>query len=425
MAQQIHIIEDDVAFGKMLTTFLERKGFQVSVSLTGQSARKTLAENNFDILITDLQLPDDSGLELLEYSQQVSPKTKVILMTGYAEVDTAVKAIKKGALDYISKPFRPEELLMIIEEDSQKIDSSETYISKTSEKKISPKTISEKPNFVVGISGSSKKFNEYLKLVGPTDMCVLIQGESGTGKEVAAKAIHNFSNRKGESFVAVDCGAIPKEIAASEFFGHVKGSFTGAINDKKGHFEAADGGTLFLDEVGNLSYENQIQLLRALQERRIKPVGSNTEIEVDVRILSATNEDLLKAVSDGKFREDLYHRLNEFSIHIPSLHERKEDLFLFTEYFLNEANSSLGKEVLGLSKEVGEAFKNYPWPGNLRELKNVIKRSVLLTNSALIPLEVIPREVLFSTKTKKRIFRFFKRKQRKAAYNKCIKRSRF
>lgn len=402
MAQQIHIVEDDVAFGKMLTSFLERKGFQVSVSLTGESARKKITENKFDLLITDLKLPDDSGLELLEFSQKTSPKTKVILMTGYADVDTAVKAIKKGALDYISKPFRPEELLMIIEEEAKNVESSKTSVSKTPEekKRTATKTNSEKNNFVFGISESSKKFNEYLKLVGPTDMCVLIQGESGTGKEVAAKAIHKYSSRRDRNFVAVDCGAIPKEIAASEFFGHIKGSFTGAVNDKKGHFEAADGGTLFLDEVGNLSYENQIQLLRALQERRIKPVGSNTEIEVDVRILSATNEDLLKAVSVGKFREDLYHRLNEFSIHIPSLHERKEDLFLFIEYFLAEANTSLGKEVLGLSKEVEDAFKNYAWPGNLRELKNVIKRSVLLTNSSLIPLEVIPREVLFSDKMK-------------------------
>lgn len=427
MAQQIHIVEDDVAFGKMLTSFLERKGFQVTVSLNGESARKTLTENNFDLLITDLKLPDVSGLELLEFSQKNTPRTKVILMTGYAEVDTAVKAIKKGALDYISKPFRPEELLMIIEEGFQNDESSEVPGSKiTEEKRItSPKANIEKPNFVVGISESSKKFNEYLKLVGPTDMCVLIQGESGTGKEVAAKAIHNYSDRQNKSFVAVDCGAIPKEIAASEFFGHVKGSFTGAVNDKKGHFEAADGGTLFLDEVGNLSYENQIQLLRALQERRIKPVGSNTEIEVDVRILSATNEDLLKAVSDGKFREDLYHRLNEFSIHIPSLHERKEDLFLFIEYFLAEANASLGKEVLGLSKNVEEAFKNYAWPGNLRELKNVIKRSVLLTNTALIPLEVIPREVLFSEKIKNETVDFSKESNEKQLILNALKEADF
>jgi two-component system response regulator HydG len=426
MAQQIHIVEDDVAFGKMLTSFLERKGFNVTVSLSGEKARKTISESNFDLLITDLKLPDDSGLDLLEFSQKTSPKTKVILMTGYAEVDTAVKAIKKGALDYISKPFRPEELLMIIEADSQNRESAEEHISETVEpKQPASQPSSEKSKFVIGISEASKKFNEYLKLVGPTDMCVLIQGESGTGKEVAAKAIHNYSSRKDKNFVAVDCGAIPKEIAASEFFGHVKGSFTGAVNDKKGHFEAADGGTLFLDEVGNLSYENQIQLLRALQERRIKPVGSNTEIDVDVRILSATNEDLLKAVSEGKFREDLYHRLNEFSIHIPSLHERKEDLFLFIEYFLNEANKSLGKEVIGLSKEVEEAFKNYAWPGNLRELKNVIKRSVLLANSQLIPLEVIPREVLFSANTKKETVDFSKESNEKQLILNALKEADF
>lgn len=402
MPQSIHIVEDDVPFGKMLSSFLQRKGFNVSVSLNGESARNFISENSFDLLITDLKLPDDSGLDLLEFTLKKAPKTKVILMTGYADVDTAVKAIKKGALDYISKPFRPEELLMIVESASENdVRFEEKKPKSVSEKKVDKKQIySEKTSFIVGISDSSKKFNEYIKLVGPTDMCVLIQGESGTGKEVAAKAIHNYSSRKDKTFVAVDCGAIPKEIAASEFFGHIKGSFTGAINDKKGHFEAADGGTLFLDEVGNLSYENQIQLLRALQERRIKPVGSNTEIEVDLRILSATNEDLLQAVADGKFREDLYHRLNEFSIHIPSLHERKEDLFLFIEYFLDEANSALNKEVLGLSKEVETAFKNYKWPGNLRELKNVIKRSVLLTNTPTILLEAIPREVLFAEKMK-------------------------
>ncbi len=419
MAQRIHIVEDDVAFGKMLTSFLERKGYQISISITGESARKALKENSFDFLITDLKLPDDSGLDLLVYAKKISPKIKVILMTGYADINTAVKAIKKGALDYISKPFRPEELLMVIENAPQERAYGVNISSLEDNGKTSKDTfekqpeIEEKPIFVVGISEVSKKFNEYLKLVGPTDMCVLIQGESGTGKEVAAKAIHRYSNRKNKNFVAVDCGAIPNEIAASEFFGHVKGSFTGAINDKKGHFEAAEGGTLFLDEIGNLSYENQIQLLRALQERRIKPVGSNAEIDVDVRIITATNEDLLKAVAAGKFREDLYHRLNEFSIEIPSLHQRKEDLFIFTEYFLAEANQSLGKNVSGLSKEVEQAFKNYAWPGNLRELKNVLKRSVLLTNSSLIPLEVIPREVIFSNVLAKEIQDFSKESNEK------------
>lgn len=419
MGMRVLIIEDDVAFGKMLATFMERKGFQVEVSLNGTSAREIMSEKTFDLLISDLKLPDDSGLKLLEFSKKTLPNIKVILMTVYADVGTAVEAIKKGALDYISKPFRPEELLMIIEE-GLKTDSAKNQTSKTAEIAAPAKshvqatsTSNSDFGFVTGISESSKKLKEYLKLVGPTSMNVLIQGESGTGKEVAAKAIHNYSVRKNNNFVAVDCGAIPKEIAASEFFGHVKGSFTGAINDKQGHFETADKGTLFLDEVGNLSYENQIQLLRALQEKRIKPVGSSKEIKVDIRILTATNEDLVQAVKDGRFREDLYHRLNEFSIFIPSLRERKDDFFMFIQYFLDEANQSLNKEVLGLSKEVEQAFKSYSWPGNLRELKNVIKRSVLLTTGTMIPLEAIPREVILEENIKNESVDFSKENNEK------------
>lgn len=397
MKEHILIVEDDIAFLKMLTTFLERKGYKVTGVSTIKEAKDLLDSKTFPLVITDLKLPDETGLELLEYVKQVAPATKVIMMTGYAEVTSAVEAIKKGALDYISKPFRPEELLMVMRQAKTESVSSEGIKTETNTSSgATSKTVRllPKPDFVPGISEVSKKFNQYLKLVGPTNMGVLVQGESGTGKEVAAQAIHRYSNRSENSFVAVDCGAIPKEIAASEFFGHIKGSFTGAVNDKKGHFEAAHMGTLFLDEVGNLSYENQIQLLRALQERKIKPVGSNTEIEVDVRIISATNEDLLLAVSKGTFREDLYHRLNEFSIHIPSLSERKEDLFLYTEYFLDQANTALEKNVLGLSPQVEAAFKKYNWPGNLRELKNVIKRAVLLSPAAYIPMDVIPMEVL-------------------------------
>jgi len=403
MKEHILIVEDDIAFLKMLTTFLQRKGFDVTGVSTIKDAKDALGSNAFPLVITDLKLPDETGLALLEYVKQVSPVTRVIVMTGYAEVTSAVEAIKKGALDYISKPFRPEELLMIMQQAKNESVSSEVIKTKVALSKVEtqePTVGSLKPGFVSGISDVSKKFHQYLKLVGPTNMGVLIQGESGTGKEVAAQAIHRYSDRSDNSFVAVDCGAIPKEIAASEFFGHIKGSFTGAVNDKKGHFEAADKGTLFLDEVGNLSYENQIQLLRALQERKIKPVGSNTEIEVDVRIISATNEDLLLAVSKGTFREDLYHRLNEFSIHIPSLSERKEDLFLYTEYFLDQANSALQKNILGLSPQVEAAFKKYNWPGNLRELKNVIKRAVLLSPSTYIPMDVIPMEVLSSSELK-------------------------
>ncbi|GAB5398725.1 MAG: sigma-54 dependent transcriptional regulator [Aureisphaera sp.] len=391
MADTILILEDDIAFLKMLSTFLERKGFAVQGVSSMAEAEGRLLKHSFSLLITDLKLPDGSGLSILEYTKKMSPSTQVILMTGYAEVASAVEAIKKGAIDYISKPFRPEELLMIMEQaKSVKPILVEERVGQT----LVVKEEERKTGFVAGISEASKKFHQYLKLVGPTDMGVLIQGESGTGKEVAAQAIHEYSHRNDSNFVAVDCGAIPKEIAASEFFGHVKGSFTGAIHDKKGHFEAADGGTLFLDEVGNLSYENQVQLLRALQERKIKPVGSNSEIEVDVRIISATNEDLLDAVAKGNFREDLYHRLNEFSIQIPSLCERKEDLFLYTEYFLSQANDSLNKNILGWSPQVESAFRSYDWPGNLRELKNVLKRAVLLTQGTHIGLDAIPQEVL-------------------------------
>jgi len=408
MENKILIIEDDLAFGKMLQLFLERKKFEVSLSTSGKQAREMLTNNHFDLLITDLKLPDDSGMELLKIARKHTPPTPTILMTSYADVTTAVEAIKRGAADYISKPFRPEELLMVMEQAMEKpvAKHSEITKSKSSEDlKTSsrPKPKGNNTDVVLGNSETSIEFNRHLKLVAPTEMCVLIEGESGTGKEVAAQAIHNQSKRKSGPFVAVDCGAIPEEIAASEFFGHIKGSFTGAINDKKGHFEAANGGTLFLDEVGNLSYQNQMQLLRALQERKIKPVGGNKEIQVDVRIVSATNEDLLLAVEEGRFREDLYHRLNEFSVEIPPLRERKEDLLLFVDFFLQEANKTLNKEVLGLGAEAQRVFFNYSWPGNLRELRNIIRRAVLLTTDSFIPLEVIPKEVQHETPQKSSI----------------------
>lgn len=398
MEKNILIIEDDLAFGTMLERFLQRKQFEVTLATSGKQARDLLQDQSFDLLITDLKLPDDSGMELLKIARKNTLPIPTILMTGYADVSTAVEAIKRGAEDYISKPFRPEELLMIMEQALEKSDAKQVVVTKEEElpkttmpAKETPKV--SNPKVVLGNGEASIQFNKHLQLVAPTEMCVLIEGESGTGKEVAAKAIHDYSQRSKGPFIAVDCGAIPEEIAASEFFGHIKGSFTGAVNDKKGHFEAADGGTLFLDEVGNLSYQNQMQLLRALQERKIKPVGSNKEIEVDVRIVSATNEDLIQAVEEGRFREDLYHRLNEFSIEIPALRERKEDLLLFVDFFLKEANQTLHKEVLGLTPEAQRVFFNYSWPGNLRELRNIIRRSVLLTTDSFIPLEVIPREV--------------------------------
>ncbi len=388
---KILIIEDDAAFSQMLQKFLTKHGHEIFASYTALDAKLKLKATNFDLVITDLRLPDYDGIQLLSDIKEISTKIPVILMTGYAEVGTAVAAMKKGALDYISKPFTPDEILMII---SNALKTKEPLIALEPTELLKSESVSNQPNgAITGTSDASKKLNEYIQLVAPTNMSVLITGESGTGKEVTARAIHDNSKRKQFDFVAVDCGAIPKELATSEFFGHVKGSFTGAIDDKMGHFEAANKGTLFLDEIGNLTYENQVQLLRALQERKIKRIGSNTEIAVDVRIITATNEDLLDAVEKGNFREDLYHRLNEFSIEIPSLEDRFEDLLLFADHFLNKANQSLEKDVLGFSPEVLELFKEYHWPGNLRELQNVIKRAVLLTTGDFVEKEALPKEV--------------------------------
>ncbi|HMB65198.1 MAG TPA: sigma-54 dependent transcriptional regulator [Eudoraea sp.] len=395
----ILIIEDDAAFCQMLQKFLTKQGFEVQSSYTAPDAKNKYRNTHFDLVLTDLRLPDYDGIQLLSDIKKSTPDTVVIVMTGYAEVGTAVDAMKKGAFDYISKPFTPDEMLKVIANALRTVDAEQQAPAGSATKNASGGTSAKyqlEQQSINGISDASKKLNEYIKLVAPTNMSVLITGESGTGKEVTARAIHNNSSRKDFDFIAVDCGTIPKELATSEFFGHIKGSFTGAVEDKMGQFEAANKGTLFLDEVGNLSYENQMQLLRALQERKIKRVGSTREIVVDVRIITATNEDLMGAVEKGTFREDLYHRLNEFSISIPSLEERFEDLPLFASYFLSNANESLDKNVQGFSDEVLEAFQRYRWPGNIRELQNVIKRAVLLTVGDVIGLETLPGEVLQS-----------------------------
>ena len=383
----ILLVEDDVTFSNMLKHFLERHQYTVDVSYTIKNATTLLKEHTYNLIFTDLRLPDGNGIDLLKLSKDNNSNIPVVLMTGYAEVSTAVQAMKQGAFDYISKPFNPDEVLEVI---SNALEEKNDFVEVTKEEKKSTNT---NANIVAGISAASKSLFEHINLVAPTDMSVLITGESGTGKEVVANTIHNQSLRKNKPFIAVDCGAIPKEIASSEFFGHQKGSFTGATNDKIGHFEAANGGTLFLDEVGNLNYESQVQLLRALQERKIKPVGSSKEITVDIRLITATNEDLLSAVESGNFREDLYHRLNEFSIKVPSLKDRKDDLILYADFFLEKANQQLHKEVAGFSQEVLALFQQYHWPGNLRELSNVIKRATLLSQTEIIEKEVLPEEL--------------------------------
>lgn len=385
MSVKILVVDDDTSFCLLLKTFLQKRGYDVVTAFNGNDALQELNKDFFDIVLTDIRLPDSDGLEILKSITQKGLKTQVILMTGYTDIKTAVNAMKIGAFDYVGKPINPDEILHTIQ---QALLKKETKKSNTvSEPK---KTVT---GFVKGISSDSAKLYDHINLVAPTNMSVLIIGDSGTGKEYIAQSIHMQSKRASKPFVAVDCGAIPKELASSEFFGHIKGSFTGAVTDKTGHFEAANGGTLFLDEVGNLSYDVQVQLLRALQERKIKPVGSNTEQQVDIRVVAATNEDLADAVKRGDFREDLYHRLNEFCIHVPKLSERKEDVMMFANHFLAQANEELEKDVERFEQNVIDLFLNYSWPGNLREMKNIIKRSVLLTRGNAISLEVLPPEM--------------------------------
>ena len=399
---KILVIEDDVSFCKLVEKFLTKNGYEVSVAFSATEAQIKTQTENFDLILTDLRLPDSDGMTLLTEFKREMPSTPVILMTGYSDINTAVKAIKNGATDYISKPFNPDEVLIVVA-NALKNKQIQIEPEKVSSKKKDPISKTENSEFVMGISPASLKLAEYIKLVSPTDISVLIVGESGTGKEVIAQKIHKNSNRNKKPFIAVDCGTIPKDLAASEFFGHIKGSFTGALNDKIGYFEAANGGTIFLDEIGNLSYENQVQLLRALQERKIKPVGSTKEIAVDIRIITATNEDLREAVKNGDFREDLYHRINEFSIASPSLKERKEDLLIFAEFFLEKANQQLNREVIGFSNEVIQIFQNYSWPGNLRELQNVVKRSTLLTSGEFIERDVLPSELFLVNSEKEEV----------------------
>ncbi|WP_159519034.1 sigma-54-dependent transcriptional regulator [Sunxiuqinia indica] len=382
----ILIIDDDVTFCFMLQTLLEKNKYRVTTVFSPIEAKRIIQEKEFDIVMTDLRMPDMSGMDLIRLIKNQAPASQIIMMTGYADIATAIESIKKGAFNYIPKPLNPDEVLNVIKEALQAA-KNETAASVNESKR------GKTSDYKEGVSRPSRKLNKHIELVAPTPMSVLITGESGTGKEYVARLIHNKSKRSDKPFVAIDCGAIPKELVASEFFGHVKGSFTGAIGDKVGSFEAANGGTLFLDEVGNLPYNTQIQLLRVLQERKIKPVGSNKDVGVDVRIIAATNENLTGAQESGDFREDLYHRLNEFQINVPPLRERKQDIMLFAHYFLEQANQYLEKAVEGFDKSLEEVFMNYGWPGNLREMKNIVKRATLLAHGKQITLKEIPDEL--------------------------------
>lgn len=420
--KQILIVEDDLAFGTMLQTWLKKKGFDVEKVTNVGAAARWLTEGGADsvnLILSDLRLPDHDGLFLLTWMRKRNIAVPFIVMTHYAEVQNAVLAMKSGAADYIAKPVQPDILLQKINDAlqaasaatpvSQAVSAASAPVSAASTSVSShschsPHTSASVsstnaaasyttanasdsalvPKYLEGRSEASRQLYDYVRLVAPTPMSVLILGASGTGKEYVARRIHELSARKDKPFFALDCGAIPKDVAASEFFGHKKGAFTGADADKRGAFEVANGGTLFLDEVGNLSYDVQVQLLRALQERCIRPVGGDRELKVDIRLVCATNENLEQAVAEGRFREDLYHRINEFTIYMPQLRERGNDIFLFADLFIRQANAELQRQVDGLDAAAAELLVQHSWPGNLRELNNVMKRAVLLARGRQI-----------------------------------------
>ncbi len=377
----ILLIEDDLTFSRILEGFLTKKGYRVTTSHKGKDGLKAFESRSFDFILLDYRLPDTTGMDILLEIRKVNTTVPVVIMTSFSDIRTAVKAIKSGAYEYITKPVNPDELLMILQQALKKEKTSAPVDTTTQ-------------GIVWGSSPLARELHEMIKLVAPTNMSVLIEGESGTGKENVARTIHRLSPRAKGPFVAVDCGALSKELAGSELFGHVKGSFTGALTDKIGQFEAAHKGTIFLDEVGNLSYDVQVKLLRAIQERVVQPIGSNKEVRVDVRILTATNEDLSESVRKGEFREDLYHRVNEFKLKVPALRDRGKDIDEFLDFFREEANRELNRNVKGFDAEVLKLFENYDWPGNLREMRNVVKRAVLLTRDDKVSVQSLPVEMM-------------------------------
>lgn len=397
----ILIVEDDLTFATMMQTWLRKKGFDVDrVSSVSAAARQLTDTPNFDLILSDLRLPDHDGLFLLEWMRKHNLRIPFIVMTSYAEVQNAVLAMKTGASDYIAKPVQPDILLQKIRDALSTPEPASTPqpAVPAPEAKAQEPT-ADVPRYIEGKSEASRQLYEYVGLVAPTPMSVLILGASGTGKEYVARRIHELSPRHDKPFFALDCGAIPKEVAASEFFGYVKGTFTGATTDKTGAFVEANGGTLFLDEVGNLSYDVQVQLLRALQERKVRPLGGAHEIDVDIRLVCATNGDLASLVADGQFREDLYHRINEFTIYMPELKDRGADIFLFANLFIKHANADLGRDVIGLDDKASERIASYAWPGNLRELNNVMRRATLLAKGKHIGLSELERSMAPSTPT--------------------------
>lgn len=403
---KILVIDDDMDICNLLERFLSKKGHAVKTAFTSTTALALIEQENFDVVLSDFRLGSTDGKQIIQKVKEKSPETQVIIITGYSDVKTAVDVIKLGAFDYITKPLFPDEILLLLD---KAIAKREELVSQADPGKSSPEKESitnknkklfayQNAHYISGISPQAKEVEKQIRLVAPTNYSVIIYGESGTGKESIAQAIHNNSARKHKPFVAIDCGALTRELAGSELFGHEKGAFTGAMHQKIGQFEAANGGTVFLDEIANLPYDIQVALLRVVQERKCRRLGSTKEIDIDVRIIVASNENLNEAAAKGRFREDLFHRFNEFSITLSPLRERGRDIELFANHFLKLTAEELDKNIIGFSPEVLAVFKTYRWPGNLRELNNIIKRVTLLTDGTEIQLSALPVEISFNHK---------------------------
>jgi len=393
MKKRVLIIDDDMDMCTLLSRFLTRNGYETDVAYSGQKGIAKFEEENFDAVLCDFRLGNMDGKEVMLAIKRIKPETIVLIITGYSDIKTAIDVIKQGAFDYITKPLIPDEVISVLNKAlNQPSEASQAKNNSTAKGRTSQGK-SPKQDFLIGEAPATKDLYRQIEIVAPTNYSIILYGESGTGKEVIAKTIPQLSSRKDKPFVAMDCGTLSKELAGSELFGHVKGAFTGALADKEGHFELANGGTLFLDEVGNLSIDIQAALLRVIQERKFKRVGGNKEMDVDVRIIVASNENLQDAYQKGKFREDLYHRFNEFSINLPPLRNRRPDIPPFAEFFLQKTNDELEKNVAGFEPQVIEMFMNYTWPGNLREFRNVVRRAVLLTQGDLISEKTLPWEI--------------------------------
>ena len=401
--QKILIIDDDRDMCLLLKRFLSRHGYEVAEVYSGKKALEMAEEFKPDLVMCDFRLEDMDGNTVLVKMKEKFPAVPFIIITGYSDIKTAVEVMKLGAYDYVTKPLIPDEILMTIRKalnapqeptrQPSENGSVNPVVIRTTDNRDKKQNYSSASEYIFDNSQVFQTILKQIDLVAPTNYSVIIYGESGSGKEAIAQEIHKRSKRKEKPFVAIDCGALSKELAGSELFGHEKGSFTGALNQKQGSFEIANGGTIFLDEIANLSYDIQVSLLRVVQERKMRRVGGVRDIELDVRIIIASNERLWDSARKGIFREDLFHRFNEFSIDVPPLRERKDDIMLFARHFLQLTNKELQKSVKGFSKEVETIFHNYVWHGNLREMKNVVKRAVLLTDGDYVDVRTLPFEI--------------------------------